>query len=71
MALEKKRMLRKVEFTLTDNEVHPVCHCEYQDIVFEDGNELARSTERLTMSSKEWCERLMKMPERKMPENLR
>jgi len=46
MTLEKKRMLRKIEFTLTDDMVHPECHCEYHDIILEDGVEIARSRHR-------------------------
>lgn len=46
MALEKKKILRKVEFIMTDEMVNPVCHCEYRICVLEDGNEIASTIHR-------------------------
>ena len=46
MALEKKRQLRKMEFTFTDEKVHPDCHCEYHNVILEDGVEISRSKHR-------------------------
>ncbi|MDP2652194.1 MAG: hypothetical protein Q8O94_03590 [bacterium] len=56
MALEKARKLRTMEFTFTDGCVHPVCHCEYHDIITDDGVEIARTVHREcseTMSCRE------------------
>ena len=44
--LEKKRVLRKIEFTFTDDKVHPDCHYAYEDVVIEDGVELIKKTHR-------------------------
>ena len=44
--LEKFRKLRKIEFTFTDDQVHPDCHYVYDDVVLEDGVELMKKTHR-------------------------
>ena len=46
MALEKKKNLRRIEFTFTDGEVHPQCHCVYENTIMEDGVELMRKNHR-------------------------
>jgi len=46
MALEKKQTLRKVEIIFTDGNVNPNCHLQYDIMVEEDGDEVARSIHR-------------------------
>ena len=46
MAIEKSKKLRKIELIFTNDKVHDVCHCVYDIIIVEDGNEIARSTHR-------------------------
>lgn len=48
MALEKKRVLRRVELTFTDGKLHPECHCVYQDQVLEDGEIIMANNHRET-----------------------
>ena len=43
MALEKKKQLRNIEFTFTNGEVHPECHCVYHEVIEEDGMEIAKN----------------------------
>lgn len=68
MALEKKRYLRRVEFTFTDDEVHPQCHHEYVTVILEDGKEVARSNERDVVDSVESMRMCAAKKVRKMPE---
>jgi hypothetical protein len=51
MTLERKRMLRKIEFTLTDDKIHPECHYEYHDVIIEDGQEIAKNIHREVIPS--------------------
>jgi len=44
--LEKKKKLRKIEFTFTDEEVNSVCHCLYEIQILEDGQEISKSNHR-------------------------
>ena len=53
MALEKQKKLRKVELIFTDGEVNPVCHCEYEICIMEDGQEISKSRHRENMDVKE------------------
>ncbi len=46
MTLERKKILRKIEFTLTDDKIHPECHYEYHDVIIEDGQEIAKNIHR-------------------------
>lgn len=39
--LQKRKELRKVEFTFTDSKIHPECHVEYNMIITEDDKEIA------------------------------
>jgi len=43
MVLEKRRELRRMEYTFTDDKLHPVCHCMYQDCIYDDGELVASS----------------------------
>jgi hypothetical protein len=49
MALEKQKKLRKMEIIFTEGEVNPVCHCEYDVEVLEDGQLLTKSKHRENM----------------------
>ena len=44
--LEKKRNLRKIELTFTDDLIHSDCHCVYHDIIEEDGKQIAKTVHR-------------------------
>jgi len=44
--IEKTRKLRTMEYTFTDDQIHPVCHCEYINQITEDGLVLATSIHR-------------------------
>lgn len=44
--LEKKRVLRNIELTFTDDKLHPECHCIYHDVILEDGIELTKKVYR-------------------------
>ena len=44
--LEKKKKLRRIEITFTDDYVHPDCHCVYEISVEEDGSEIAKRVHR-------------------------
>jgi len=46
MALEKKKKLRRIEITFTDDCVHPECHCVYEIAIEEDGQEIAKRIHR-------------------------
>lgn len=51
MALEKRRVLRKIEFILTDDEINADCHCAFEDQVVEDGNVIMKENHRETHPS--------------------
>ena len=44
--LEKKINLRRIEFIFTDDQIHEECHCEYNLIITEDGQEISRQNHR-------------------------
>ena len=46
MAIEKKRVLRRIELTFTNDQVHPDCHMVYYDQIEEDGQVLMKKTHR-------------------------
>lgn len=50
MALEKQTLIRKIEFVLTDDQVHPEASVLFIDSVLEDGTEIAASNRRDQMS---------------------
>lgn len=60
MTLERKKILRKIEFTLTDDKIHPECHYEYHDIVIENDNEIAKSIHREVKASQDAITELTK-----------
>ena len=60
MVIEKTRKLRRVEFTFTDEEVHPKCHCAYQDCITEDGNELMKKNHREVEDTDKYIDHLQK-----------
>ena len=50
MALEKKKKIRKIEIIFVDDEINPVCHCEYELQILEDGIQLAKNKHRENMN---------------------
>lgn len=51
--IEKKQILRKLEFTFTEDMVHPECHCAYENQIVEDGQVISRSNHREVKSCDE------------------
>ena len=49
--LEKKRLLKRIEFTFVDDKIHESCHCVYDDCVMEDGVRIAGTNHREAMTS--------------------
>ena len=43
MALEKKKKLRKIEFTFDNDQMLENCHCEFYICIEEDGKEIAKT----------------------------
>ena len=68
MTIEKKRKLRRLEFTFTDGEVHPVCHCAYEDCVVEDGVELMKKNHREVEDTDKYIDHLKNSKKHKHPE---
>lgn len=68
MSLEKKKNLRKVEFTCTNNECHPSAHLQYDIVVLENGREVASSVHRETVARKDALEMVQRMEEYVYPE---
>jgi transposase len=58
--LEKKKSLRKIEFTFTDGEVHDYAHAEYITEVIEDGVAIATHKDRNVLKLDEAKESLSK-----------
>jgi len=71
MTLEKKQYIRTVEFTLTDGEVNPSCHIEYNIEIVEDGKKISSSNHREVISSRKAIEMLGKMEDYRHPEDMR
>lgn len=49
MTLSKEKKLRKMEIIFSDGEINPICHCEYDTIILEDGEEIHRKKHRENM----------------------
>lgn len=53
MGLEKKKSLRRIEFTFTDDLIHPNVHVLYEVCVLEDGKLISKTNHREVKSLEE------------------
>ena len=70
MTLEKQKKLRKIELIFTEDELNPICHCEFDIIILEDGKEIQRKKHRENEDVDLMKEKIAKSKKYSYPEEL-